>query len=197
MAEADIKIYAQSMAGIRDRINIIQTVNVNQVNIPSTTFKAEFMFLQFRKVLEEIAFSTIAANKDAYSALHAKFSVHWKAKAILEEVKKLNADFYPNPLQAPMKIAEGHHHFEAIADGYMTPDEFVTLYEASSEIVHTRNPYKEGDKTIDAKYTVQEWVGRIQKLLGWHRAQLLSGDVWIIQIPHTGDVRVYPATPTA
>jgi hypothetical protein len=93
VAESDVKIYVNAMARIRERINIIQTVNINQINMPSTAAKAEFMFLQFRKVLEEIAFSTIAANKDAYSALHANFSVHWKAHRILEEVKKLNPNF--------------------------------------------------------------------------------------------------------
>lgn len=70
-ADSDVQIYVNAMARVRERINLIQTVNVNQINMPSTTFKAEIMFLQFRKVLEEIAFSTIAPNKDAYSTLHA------------------------------------------------------------------------------------------------------------------------------
>ena len=196
MPDSDVQLYVNSMARIRERINFIQTVNVNQINIPSTAFKGEFMFLQFRKVLEEIAFSTIAANMDAYSALHANFSVHWKAKAILEEVKKLNANFYPIPLQAP--ISAGHDHpFELVPDGFMTPEEFVALYQVSSEVLHTRNPYKEGDPTIQAKYTVQEWVSRIQKLLALHRVQLLNGDMWIVNIPQTGKVEAFPASPAS
>jgi hypothetical protein len=109
-------------------------------------------------------------------------------------LKKLNANFYPLALQAPIS-AGNYHHFEPIADGYMTPDEFVTLYQASSEVLHTRNPYKEGDPTIQVKYTVQEWVSRIQTLLSWHRVQLLSGDLWVVNIPPTGEVHTYPASP--
>ncbi len=64
MPDSDIQLYVNSMARVRERINFVQTVNVNQINIPSNAFKGELMFLQFRKVLEEIAFSTIAAHKD-------------------------------------------------------------------------------------------------------------------------------------
>jgi hypothetical protein len=47
MPDSDVQLYVNSMARIRERINIIQTVNVNQINIPSAAFKGEFMFLQF------------------------------------------------------------------------------------------------------------------------------------------------------
>lgn len=190
--ETDVKIYANAMAGIRDRINFIQTVDANNIRLPSTDYKAEVMFLQFRKVLEEIAFSTIAANKDAYSRLRANFSVHWKAKAILEQVKKLNPNFYPVPIKHQNTIGN-EHHFDVITGGYMTPDEFVTLYEVSSEMLHTRNPYRDGDEIIQTKYTVQEWVTRIQTLLSWHGTHLLNRESWFIQIPETGPVHAYPA----
>ena|SRR5215469_3175866 len=194
MADTDIQLYVNSMARIRERINYVQTVNVNKIEVGSTVFKAELMFLNLRKVLEEIAFSTLAANKDVYSTAYTNFSTHWKAKAILEELKKLNTNFYPVALKDP--ISAGHdRHFEPIQDGYMTPDEFVTLYQASSEVLHTRNPYKEGDPTVQAKYTVQEWVWRIQTLLSLHRVQLLNGSLWIVNIPPTGNVHAWPATP--
>jgi hypothetical protein len=196
MPDSDVQLYVNSMARIRERIDFIQALNVNQINIPSTAFKGEFMFLQFRKVLEEIAFSTIATNKDTYSALHANFSVHWKARGILEEVKKLNAEFYPIPLQEPIS-AGNNQHFELVTDGFMTPEEFVTLYQVSSEVLHSRNPYKQGDPTIQAKYTVQEWVSRIQKLLALHRVQLLNGDMWIVNIPQTEKVKAFPASPAS
>lgn len=196
MPDSDIQLYVKSMARIRERINFVQTLNVNKIDIRSTAFKGELMFLQFRKVLEEIAFSTLAANREAYSAAYGSFSTHWKAKAVLEELKKLNPNFYPLALQAP--ISAGHdHHFDLIKDGFMTPDEFVDLYEAASGVIHTRNPYKEGASAIQAKYTVHEWVSRIQTLVSWHRVQLLSGDLWIINIPPAGNVRAYPASPTS
>jgi hypothetical protein len=192
--QTDIQIYTNSMARIRERIDFIADMNTNKIEVGSTAFKAELMFVQFRKILEEIAFSTLAANRDEYEKLHANFAVHWKAKAILKELRALNPDFYPVPHKPPVKTG-GKTFFGSVQDGFMTPDEFVTLYQASSEVIHTRNPYKGGDPTIRAKYTVAEWIKRIQKLLTWHRAQLINGSVWVVNIPPTGHVNVWAGAP--
>src|SRR6204780_2835653 len=105
----------------------------------------------------------------------------------------VNPNFYPVPLPAPVEIVPGRKHFgEPLADGFMTRDDFVFLYKCSSEALHTRNPYKEGDPTINIGYTVQEWVARFQRLLSWHFATLLNGDRWIVNIPGKGSVHVSP-----
>src|SRR6266446_2202963 len=100
----DIELYANAMARIRERINYIQTVNVNKIEVGSTTFKAEVIFLNFRKVLEEIAFSSLAANKDTYTQTYADFATHWNAKKILRKLTQLNANFYLVGLSAPVEI---------------------------------------------------------------------------------------------
>src|SRR2546426_6768904 len=39
------------------------------------------------------------------------------------------------------------------------------------------------------RYTVQEWVARLQQLLGCHRTHLLNGEIWVVQIPGEGKDR--------
>ena len=159
---------------------------------------AELIFVQFRKTLEEIAFASLSANKEKYAEVHANFSKHWRAKDMLAIMDKVNPDFYPVPRPAPVETAPRLKHFgEPLADGFVTRDDFILLYNASSEGLHTRNPYKEGNSTINIKYTVQEWVTRFQRLLSWHSVALLNGSVWIVNIPGEGNVHVYPASPTA
>jgi hypothetical protein len=41
MPDSDVQLYVNSMARIRERINFIQTVEINKINIPSTAFKGE------------------------------------------------------------------------------------------------------------------------------------------------------------
>ena len=128
-----------------------------------------------------MAFSSLVANKEKYSETNAKFSEHWNASRILDTMRKLNPGFYPVPLEAP--IWNGHaHHFEPINEGFLTEDDFATLYQASSEVLHTRNPYRESDPTIQVKYTVAEWISRIQALLSWHQVVLLDGGSWVVHI---------------
>ncbi len=193
----DVQIYCDCMARIRHRINVVQTIMSGGIKIGHADQTAELIFIQFRKTLEEIAFASLSANKEKYAEVHANFSKHWRAKEMLAVMDTVNPNFYPVPLPAPIETAPGHKHFgEPLTDGFVTRDDFAFLYKCSSEALHTRNPYKEGDPTINIKYTVQEWVVRFQRLLSWHCATLLNGDRWVVNIPCEGNVHVYPATPT-
>ena len=192
---SDAQIYCDCMVRIRHRINVVQTIMSGGIKIGHADQTAELIFVQFRKTLEEIAFATLSANKEKYAEVHANFSKHWRAKDMLAVMDSVNPNFYPVPLQAPIQTAPGQKHFEPLTDGFVARDDFVHLYNCSSEALHTRNPYKEGDPTINIKYTVQEWIARFQRLLSWHYATLLNGDVWVVNICEDA-VHVYPATPT-
>lgn len=193
---SDAQIYCDGMARIRHRINVVQAILSGGIKIGHADQTAEMIFVQFRKALEEIAFASLSANKQKYSEVHANFSKHWRAKDMLEVMDTVNPNFYPIPLPAPIEIAPGHKHFsEPLTDGFLTRDDFIFLYKCSSEALHTRNPYREGDPTINIKYTVAEWVARFQRLLSWHCATLLNEDRWFVNVPQEGNVHVYPATP--
>ena len=186
-------LYANSMSRIRQRLTLVQQVLDREIELGSDAFDAELVYLQFRKVLEEIAYSSLAANKAEYSALHANFAKHWKAEKILQVLEGLNTDFYPQPLEAPTS-ALGLHHFDILTNDYLTREEFALLYDASSQVLHTRNPYSQEDPVIQAKYSGNQWVSRIQRLLSWHSVRLLSGEVLIANIPPNGAVHVYPGS---
>jgi hypothetical protein len=199
---SDIQIYCDTMAQIRDRINVVQTIMSSAIHIgvpgqPALKDQtAELIFVQFRKVLEGIAFASLSANKDKYSEVHANFSKHWRAKEMLAVMDTVNPGFYPIPLPPPVQTSPGNYYFgEPVADGFFTREDFIFLYKCSSEALHTHNPYREDDQTINIKYTVQEWVARLQKLLGWHRTHLLNNDVWVVQIPSAGKVRTVACVP--
>src|ERR1035437_3686805 len=79
-------------------------------------FDIELIFVQFRKVLELIAFSSLTANKDKYSVAYANFGVHWKAKSMLQAVGKLNPNFYPVPLGPPELLPNRTKLFTPLAE---------------------------------------------------------------------------------
>ncbi len=192
---SDAQIYCNCMARIRRRLDAIDDVLAGRINTNSNNdVMAEVIFIQFRKSLEELAFASLSANKDVYSAVHAKFAAHWRANDMLNELEKVNPAFYPVPVQPPKETAPGFKHFDLLSDGFMTREEFARLYKNSSEVLHTRNPYKEGDPTINIGYTVQEWAARIRNLIRWHFVTLVSGDVLLARTPDTGSVHAYPAT---
>ena len=101
---SDEQIYCNCMARIRNRLNIVNDVLNGRIAAKHSDVVAEIIFIQFRKSLEELAFASLSANKDVYSAVHAKFAVHWRANDMLEELAKVNPGFY-RPAQTPYRQA--------------------------------------------------------------------------------------------
>jgi hypothetical protein len=192
----DIQIYCNCMAEVRTRIGVVQGVLAGHITTGNDNCNAELIFLQLRKTLELVAFASLCANKDAYSAAHEKFASHWKAKAMLNALEEINPDFYPVPLDHPQRTASGAKHFPRSADGFMRTEEFASLYDSCSDVLHTRNPFTPKDPTIQIGYTVQQWVARVQRLLGLHLVHLAGGDKWIVNVPAEGDIQVWHASPT-
>jgi hypothetical protein len=98
------------------------------------------------------------------------------------------------PHDPPQETAPGRKFFpEPSSNEFLNKDDFVTLYNAASKLLHIRNPYTTDPPEVHISYSVQDWLLRIQRLLWWHRARLISGDVWIVNVPLVGAVQAWPA----
>lgn len=191
--KSDIEIYCDCIAEVRVRLNVVDGFINGSLTTGFEVCNVETVFLQLRKILELIAFASLTANKSVYSAAHKNFSKHWNAKKMLGDLQKVNPDFYPTPLDPPQETAPGVKHFTSPTDGFMTATEFVSLYEAASEIIHTRNPFSTQVSLTQIVYPVHEWVLRIRQLLAWHLMHLINGGKWIVNVPTEGDVQTWPA----
>ena len=109
-------------------------------------------------------------------------------------VEKVNPNFYPVPLQPPRETAPGRKFFDRVRDGFLTKEDFPTLYDGSAEVLHCRNPYASGNPTTDPTRTVDEWSRRVKALLNWHFVQLVDVQgLWVIQVPNEGPAQAFPA----
>jgi hypothetical protein len=174
------------MKGIRRRVTYVKWL-MNDKPLGDEDFgkllRTELNFVQFRKILELIAFSTLTANKEKYAEAYKNFSTHWKAVKMLEAVEKLNPDFYPRPLNGPTKQPNGTWHFSTPEGGYLTRDEFVELYDACGGVLHVRNPFAGREHTIDLPYNPNQYADRIRGLLKQHLVQMVDGKtVWLVTI---------------
>ncbi|HTS12654.1 MAG TPA: hypothetical protein VMH00_11090 [Candidatus Limnocylindrales bacterium] len=183
------------MEEVRDRVDLVKSIGERRVTTFHQEFDVELVFVQLRKILELIAFASLTANKEEYSAVHDKFATHWKAKAMLRDLQRVNRRFYPMPVGQPQLQADGIKHMTAVTDGFLTRDEFEFLYDKACDVLHTRNPFSTADPVLSLRYSVKEWVSRIETLLRLHMIHLVSGSKWIVQIPSEGPVRVYSADP--
>lgn len=194
VAVNDAHLYVNCMGEVRERINFVAGLPTgNQVNV-SPVVEKEIVFLQLRKTLELIAFASLTANRDKFAAVHSKFASFWRAKDMLRDLEKVNQNFYPMPLQKPV-LRSGVKHMEPLASGFLTKDDFVALYDVSSEFLHVANPFSTRNPIIRMRYNVNQWLKRIKTLLELHVMHLVDGKAWVVQVPEQGSVKAWLAEP--
>jgi hypothetical protein len=151
--------------------------------------------LQVRKSMESLAFAAIAPNRAEYEAFRASaekssdFRKDYNARAILQYLGKINPDFYPTPLLAPIKNAEGIWHFERKTDNYLTKKQFESFYDRLGKYLHADNPWGDDKVLQNLKSDLPGVVDKIRTLLEWHftviRTPHFNG-IWVIEANGTG-----------
>lgn len=190
-ASSPAALYCAHMEDIKARVNRINKMISGHSPMKNEGWDGEVMMLFLRKCLEQLAFSSLIANKDAYAAAHADFATNWKLTKVLARIDKLNPDFYPRPLSYSHIDKQGVKQMELLTDGYLTRDEMAFLYDATSEVIHTWNPYRPDPRVVNLERPLSEWVNRLQRLLDMHYVQLLDGGLWVVQMNANPDGRVH------
>jgi hypothetical protein len=186
------------MEEVKLRLGLVLSVTDGRFSVGREDFNGELVCVQLRKTLELIAFASLTANKAKYAQTYADFATDWNAKRLLTKIEKIHPEFYPKPVEFAQQGASGVKHFTEVTDGFLIRDEFVTLYNKCSEVLHARNPFRTDPKIVDFGYSIRDWVGRIQRLLALHWMQLVdSEDIWFIcmQDPEDGKVHALTAQP--
>lgn len=187
--------YCNYIHDIKTRLSSIQLFTQGKATLNDLgrdDYDIEFVAIQLRKSLEGIALSSLIANKDVYSEQHKNFAKHWNPKLLIKDLERINPDFYPKPL-GPISGPDenGVKNIDYLADGYLTKDDFIFLYDKCGKALHTLNPYG-GSSTIDLKLSVHEWVGKIIKLLFLHQVKLLdNSETFVVYLEHPENGKVH------
>jgi hypothetical protein len=175
MAEPEIQKYCDLMEEIKRRVAVVDFFLTGKGHALYEPTTIESVCLQFRKILELIAFGSVVANKDLYSAAHAKFAADWNARLMLKDLERVNPEFYPKPVvETPSPDPRATHQLKPRQPDYMTRDDFEKLYEKCGSTMHADNPY--GSHT-DYKYyrdNLLGWRNKIVNLLNNHQIKLVG-----------------------
>lgn len=145
-----IKVYLDNMRDVKKRILYAES-QIDLFNKSENKFILENAILHLRKALECIAYASIAPNKDAYAKFRSDakkqtdFRKDYHGGKILEQLEKINKDFYPLPLAEPELIGDGQWHFDRLSSGYLIKNEYSKLYDRLGKFLHSDNPWG-GDK---------------------------------------------------
>ena len=186
-------MYADQMREIKRRTEVIDFFLLqggHALYKPTTT---EAVCLQFRKILELIAFGSLIANKAQYSAVHTKFESHWNAELLLKDLSRVNPRFYPEPVEERPASEPGvKNELAPITDGFLTQEDFVHIYKKCGGMLHAINPY--GSKTSYHYFekSFPDWRSKLIKLLNNHQIHFVGQEsFWLIHMKEEGDDEVH------
>ena len=157
---------------------------------PTTT---ESICLQFRKILELIAFSSLIANKDRYAAVHKNFESHWNAELLLKDLSRVNPDFFPKPIEERTSPIPGVvNELVPITDGYLTQEDFIFVYKKCGGMMHAVNPYGSRTGVHFFEKSIPAWREKLIRLLNCHEVHLVDETgFWLVHMKEDLDDEVH------
>lgn len=166
--------------------------------LTTTSYKAtniEFMCLQIRKVLELISMGSLILNKEEFEAIGQKYAQYWNARLILQDIERLNPDFYPKPIiEVPSTRPGVINDLQNKTTGFLTREDFVRVYEKCGKLMHANNPFGSQADLDYYEAKIPEWEDMIIGLLNCHIIHLKGvEDFYIIHMHEEGrdDVHGY------
>jgi hypothetical protein len=167
--------YRAVLIEIKHRTAVVDSFLFGQAHALYVATTIESICLQIRKILELVAFSSLIANKEIYSAQHKKFAGHWNARLMLQDLSRVNPDFYPHPIVQSQSSTPGiTSDWADRKDDFLTQEQFVTAYEKCGGILHADNPYSTKTDYPHYQGLVKDCRNRIVNLLNAHTIKLVN-----------------------
>ena len=195
MAANPYSTYADCMEEVKRRTEVVNGFLTGKCGAIYVQTTAESVSLQIRKILELIALASLAANRSAYATHRRNFHKDWNAKRILETLRKANPKFYPTPTRQVVDRESGSvDSLEEITSGFLTENDFITLFDICSGILHAENPFSRTQKPEAFLASVPAWMEKIRILLNHHTIQLIDEhkQLWVLmKAKSDGKTHVY------
>jgi len=193
---SEILRYVICMEEVNTRIKVIEDAPSSLGRVNFIDPRSEIIAVQYRKILELIAFGSLIANRAKYSLAYRNYTSHWKAKELLDNLKIINPKYYPIPLKPAVLQRNGTKHFGAVTKNYLTEEQFISLYDDCGSILHTHNPYKLHNPKRFSPDSITKWTKYIKGLLNVHLARLFDVEGWVVYMNYdnTGKVHAFPFT---
>jgi hypothetical protein len=175
MDKPEIVRYCDLMEEIKRRIAVVDQLGTATGLVLPPQVRMESIYLQYRKILELIAFGSLVSNRDKFSKVYARFSKYWNAADLLRDLERVNRDFYPKPkLEELSPDPQVKRHLVDKPNGYLTKGQFLELYGRAGDILHERNPYAGPSELEWFLKNAESWRDRIIGLLNTHVIHLVG-----------------------
>lgn len=177
MHQNAVEKYLEQLKEVKERGNVFQAFSRGTVNAIYEEATVEVTTLQLRKILELLAFGFVLVMGEKAVSAYVSFVKHKNVKEFFSQLRKLNKDYYLQPvLQERNEQGEIEWIYPA-ADEYLTSEDFAILFEHCDRVLEPRRVgalpmYLEQCKTANLRC-----YNKIVRLLDAHLVQSEDDDV--------------------
>ena len=136
----------------------------------------EILCLQYRKIFELIAISSLSTNKKSFTKKHDHILYGYQPEKIMSGIRKINPKFYQVPVINIPKNNEPIYYFKERETDIFSDKELCKAWKLCSEYLHIRNPFKtglNGDVILNLFF---EWHQKIVNHFYNHSIMLSNSD---------------------
>jgi hypothetical protein len=150
---APYEIYYGLMQDAKIRIRAIQRTSTEfEKNSEKWPMDIEFSYLQIRRVIENIVFSSLIKESDRYRTLrttegaqktndHGDAEKDWETERILKKLNSLSPHALPIPIKKPILQDNGTLHFDRKKIS-VNHARLIEIYKKCGGYMHSMNPLK-------------------------------------------------------
>ena len=179
----DVKQYCDMMEQTkRDLAGAVQIMESTTINLET---RIETAAVQTRKILEDIAYSTLVSNKDAGAKTQEELQGLRYPKDIFRDLGKVHPNFFPTPVE--IREPSRSRPFVVKTKGVLNREKLVQMYGELSSLAHSTNPLAE---PVDLQYFEEKipvWLEEIANSLDTHQVMLPHHPDRFYIVKMTGD----------
>ncbi len=168
-------LYLRNMQRIKWRYKAIGDILGGKTKTTYKVTNIEFCVLQYRKILELIALSSLVPDADLYRQQLDNIDKMWNARYIIKDLERINPNFYPIPIVSDPKDKSNWLDQDK---PYLNKELFIKIYDRCGKFMHEVTPFV-SDNDMDKGYFEVEkefeyWSTLIVNLLSTHTVHLHS-----------------------
>ena len=168
--------YKVCMNEIKSRTDVIKKFISQSTTTGYPLTDTESIALQFRKIFELIALSSLVAHKDEYAKHRKSFATDWNVNAIIKLIEKINPQFYPVPTKQILDKNGKVTQTVNLTEGFLTKEEFLEAINTCGDMLHADNPFSPSKDALTVYKKFPEWYDKTILLLSHHQVQLYDSN---------------------
>ena len=171
--------YSYCLFEMRKRIEVVLGIVDHKYTTGILITDVELVSIQFRKIIELIALSSLVANIDEYSKQRVRFKEDWNARLIMQDLERINPQYFPTMCKMKQTMENGKKVFEFqhVDNGLIKKEQAISIYEKCSSLLHANNPFKD-EKDYKAYNTLfNKWIHQIYNHMKYHLIFIIPENV--------------------